>query len=357
MPARRVAHRRIALLAGFLGIAALSGCLYGPPYDPLLTGDEALIEFAGERYTDARDRVAVAAIDGDRVRTAFVSADAGTSFELGSATRGMTGLLLADAIDRGEVALDDPIGAYLDLDGAPAAEVTLRDLATHHSGLPQTPLGPGAWEPLAPDAESSDPPDRGGLDALLARVSKIDPVPELDYNPSDFDAALIGEALASAAGTRYADLLAERILDPVGMEHAVVVESHELIPSSLAQGHDRHGERVSSRGSGAYAPATGLVVTIEDLIALARAVLDGPLSDSAALEPIAETRWPQITIGCFWERYADDDFRVDYIVGSSHGFTAAIVIDREGGRARMLLSNAETVWPWSLLRPLMTMPG
>jgi CubicO group peptidase (beta-lactamase class C family) len=355
MAAHRVAHPRIVLaLAAIAGVAAMSGCLYGPPYDQLLTGDETLLEIARGDYTGAGDRVAMAVIDGDEVRTAFVSADASTRFELGSATRALTGLLLADAIERGEVGLDDAVGTYLDLGDAPAGALTLRDLATHHSGLPQHPLGPGAWEePPGIDDGEGAAPDRGGLDALLARVGSIDLVPELGYNASDFDAALIGQVLASVTGTRSADLLDERVLGPAGMVDAVVVESADLIPDRLAQGHDILGERVAPRGSGAYAPALGVVVTLDDAIALARAILDGPFADSAALAPIAETRWPQVELGYFWERIADDDGDAVYIVGASEGFTAAVLVDPERDRAAVLLANSTDRWPWSRVRPLL----
>ncbi|MGR0318413.1 serine hydrolase domain-containing protein [Agromyces sp. ZXT2-3] len=349
--ARRHPHPRIALVGIVAAVAAMTGCYAGQPVDQLLTGDEVLLAVLREQYTQARDRVALAVIDGDEVRTAFVSADASTRFGLGSATRALTGLLLADAVERGEVSLEDPVGAYLDLGDAPAGALSLGDLATHRSGLPQSPLGPEAYEPdVAADAE---PVDRGGLDALLTRTAALDLVPELEYNPSDFDAALIGQSLAAATGVRFADLLAERVLEPARMEHAIVVESGDLVPDGLAQGHDRRGEREAARGTGAYAPAVGVTVTIDDGVALSRAVLDGPFAHSSALEPIAGTRWPQIEIGYFWEHLSSDDGDVVYIVGSAEGFTGAVLADQRAGRAVVLLSNAEEAWPWSRLRPLM----
>ena len=66
MPTRRVAHRRIRFTLISVGvIAAMSACLYGPPYDQLLSGDAELIDLARETYTDAGDRVALAVVDGD----------------------------------------------------------------------------------------------------------------------------------------------------------------------------------------------------------------------------------------------------------------------------------------------------
>jgi CubicO group peptidase (beta-lactamase class C family) len=61
-------------------------------------------------------------------------------FELASIGKVFTGILLAQAVVKEEVQLDDPISIYLP-EGvrAPAYEgrsITLLDLATHTSGLP-----------------------------------------------------------------------------------------------------------------------------------------------------------------------------------------------------------------------------
>jgi hypothetical protein len=110
---------------------------------------------------------------------------------------------------------------------------------------------------------------------------------------------------------------------------------------------------VPARGSGAYAPAVGVVVTIDEVVALARAILDGPFAESAALEPAADTRWPQIDIGYFWERVTHSGGEAVYIVGSAEGFTAALLADQRTGRAVVLLANGEEAWPWSRVRPLL----
>ena len=68
--------------------------------------------------------------------------DGETVFEIGSITKVFTALLLADAVERGEVALTDPVTKFL-----PASvrvpergrAITLGDLASHVSGLPRLP--------------------------------------------------------------------------------------------------------------------------------------------------------------------------------------------------------------------------
>ena len=77
--------------------------------------------------------------------------DADTVFEIGSITKVLTSLLLADMVLRGEVATDDPASKFLpasvkmpDFEGAP---ITLLDLATYTSGLPRMPsnFAPKDW--------------------------------------------------------------------------------------------------------------------------------------------------------------------------------------------------------------------
>jgi CubicO group peptidase (beta-lactamase class C family) len=67
-----------------------------------------------------------------------------TIFEIGSATKVFTSLLLADMVQRGEVALDDPVAKYLPpgvkMPERNGRSITLVDLATHTSGLPRMPM-------------------------------------------------------------------------------------------------------------------------------------------------------------------------------------------------------------------------
>ena len=62
-----------------------------------------------------------------------------TVFQVGSVTKAVTGLLLADQAERGVVLLTDPATRYLP--GAVPGRVTLVNLATHTAGLPRVPPG------------------------------------------------------------------------------------------------------------------------------------------------------------------------------------------------------------------------
>jgi CubicO group peptidase (beta-lactamase class C family) len=84
--------------------------------------------------------VAVAEVDlaaTEPVRLAGIGADDTTPMEVGSMTKAMTGLVIADAVRRGEIRMEAPVAPYLpQLMGSPAGTVTMHELVTHTSGQP-----------------------------------------------------------------------------------------------------------------------------------------------------------------------------------------------------------------------------
>ena len=131
--------------------------------------------------------------------------------EIGSVTKVFTALLLADSAERGEVQLDDPIARHLPsavAQSCPAASrITLRQLATHTSGLPRLPrnLLPAALLHLGdPYARYSTRHLQPGAAQWPARhPPKVTSTPTMEFG-------LLGHLLGRAAGRPYAELLAHR---------------------------------------------------------------------------------------------------------------------------------------------------
>jgi CubicO group peptidase (beta-lactamase class C family) len=342
-------RRTAATVVLVAGTFALAGCIAAPA-DPVAESSGGAGDAESEFERDVRttfdsyewQRAAVAIIDEDGVERVYVGADEVTAFEIGSITKTMTGELLAEAIERGEVTLDDRLGDHLPLGDAPAAGVTLRSLASHSSGLPTEPSDPASTEAIAEAEVSGADPYDYTLDQLLelARIEMLTPSDEPVY--SNFGAALLGQALAAAAGTDYASLLRERVLAPVGMDGAVVVEAPEDVPADHAGGHRPDGQPVEAWATAAYVPAGGVDATLDDLVAYAQALLDGPLSDSAALEPMAPGWDKDSRFGYFWWVEDQPPRVVTFHPGQSGGFSSALLIDREAGTASIVLVNMIT---------------
>ncbi|MEV0262778.1 serine hydrolase domain-containing protein [Streptomyces sp. NPDC050617] len=148
-------------------------------------------------------------------------ADARTRFEIGSLTKTFTALLLAELAARGEVGHHDSAVRHLPPGTrypAGAEAITLTHLATHTSGLPRLP--PGLLATAGRRLFANPYAAFTGADVLhaLSRTRlRFRPGSRLRY--SNFGVGLLGHALCGAAGggLSYEELLASRVLSPLGL--------------------------------------------------------------------------------------------------------------------------------------------
>ncbi|WP_172979765.1 serine hydrolase domain-containing protein [Agromyces agglutinans] len=344
--------RWVSVVAAALVAAALTGCVpqagtsasdeTDAPSPDLAQragahGDEELLELIRPSFTADHAQVAVAFIDGDEVRAAYLGADADTVFELGSITKTATGMLLAEGIERGEVALGDPVGTHVALGDSPAASVTFAQLSAHTSGLPMFPTDPDWLERVEPGFRAGEDVLDESVAELLAQAA-AEPV-AADARPaySNLGAALAGQALAAAAGTDFATLLEQRILSPLGMDRSILQVDDADVAPGLATGHLPDGRVAQPSTLAAYSPAGALAAPLGDVVEYARAVLDGPLASSAALEPRADVNGRS---GYFWVlRESPEGHRIAQHGGVTAGFGSVLVIDRTAESAVIVLSN------------------
>lgn len=342
MRSRRSAARRAVPV--LLGCLVLTACVGAPAASPEpgasdATGDAELLRLIRPSFLADSDRVAVAVIDGDEVRRAYLGADATTVFEIGSITKVFTGELLARAVERGEVELDDELGEHLDLGDAPAASVTLRDLAAHRSGLPIFPSDPAWMEQAQADIDAGGDGVDETVDELLDLTRTVEVRPDQGFAYSNLGAAVVGQALAEAAGTDYATLLSERLLEPLGLDGASLPIDDEDVDPRHAGGFGAEGTAVEPSSLGAFAPAGGIHATVDDLVTFAAAVIDGPLTDSPAQTDTVEGGGGGARIGYFWTVEDDRGHVVLSHNGMTGGFASMMLIDRTAGTAAIVLAN------------------
>lgn len=301
------------------------------------TGDAALATAVRTASADVRTRrLAVAVVAGGRTTYAGLGADDSTAFEIGSATKGLTGLLLADAVERGEVTLDDRLGDHLDLGDGAMADVRLGAVAAHAAGVPRLPVDPrflarGTWATL----RGRNP--YAGIDgpALLAAAARTpvaaDPRPEY----SNLGAALVGQALAARAGVPYGALLRDRVTGPLGMTRTTVPDGSD---GGLVPGTSRSGRRQEPWVMDGFAPAGAVRSTAGDLARLVAAMLDGSVPGAAALAPRSDLT-PDDRVGLFWLTRSGPSGGVVWHNGMTGGFASFVGVDRDAGRGVAVLSD------------------
>jgi CubicO group peptidase (beta-lactamase class C family) len=333
-PARRVAVAVVvaAVLAGLVWVWP------GPPRaSATRSGDAALLEAVGE--PDGFRRLAVAVVDLDGtpgVRFASVGADERTPFEAGSVTKALTGLVVADQVERGELDLDTPVGELLDLGDGDVSRATVRQLVTHHAGLP--PLDPTTRLRALPPVLLGLDPYRGVSTAELVERAGGTDTGAQEYAYSNLGAALAGQAAAAAAGTDYPTLVQERLFTPLGLADTTLQTGDPRVPA----GRSALGRRMQPWVFDGYAPAGATVTTSGDLATLATALLEERAPGMTALEPLAEAGDEGRRIGTFWQLSTEGDQTITWHNGRTGGYGAFLGLDRERGRAVVVLSDVAT---------------
>jgi CubicO group peptidase (beta-lactamase class C family) len=169
-----------------------------------------------ERVRTRRWGLATVAISGDATSFALDAGDdpidEASLFQIGSITKTMTGVLLADVIVRGDTSADATLRDVLGIDGA-AGDITLGQLATQRSGLPRLP------ENLAVQQDPRDPYANYTPEDLRDALRTVElGTPEYLY--SNFGLMTLGLALSTISGTPLPTLWVERLFAPLGMTRA-----------------------------------------------------------------------------------------------------------------------------------------
>lgn len=269
--------------------------------------------------------------------------DGSTLFELGSISKVFTALILADMANKGEVSLSDPAEKYLPaghrMPERNGRKITLRDLATHVSGLPRLPDN-------MPFADTQDPYADYTEAMMLAFLDGYELTRDVGerWEYSNLGAGLLGYLLGRAAGSDYETLLRERITTPLGMSDTAVTLPDDLA-ARLATPHDEYLRPTKPWALPSLAGAGGIRSTAEDMLKFAAAVLDpaSPIGDAmktalSVREDMGNERAEQ-ALG--WQVVHPEPGReVIQHGGGTGGFRTHLVLEPSTGRAVIALANS-----------------
>jgi CubicO group peptidase (beta-lactamase class C family) len=268
--------------------------------------------------------------------------DGDTLFEIASVTKVFTTLLLADMVQRGEVALDDPIAEFLPA-GMKVPErggraITLRDLATHTSGLPRLPTNFAPRDPGNPYADYT-------VEKLYQFLSTYELTRDIgvQYEYSNLGMGLLGHVLARRAGTDYETLVVSRIAAPLRLNATRVSLSPQL-KARLAVGHNERREPVPLWEDLTLAGAGSLFSSVNDLLAFLVASFEdeSPLTEpmAATLAARRSTGFPDMDIGLGWHVSRRNGREVIWHNGGTAGFSSYVAYVPHAQTGIVVLANS-----------------
>lgn len=282
--------------------------------------------------------------------------DTHTAFRLGSVSKGFASVLTGIMVGEGSVDWDDRIQQYLAdfrmRDTAAAAQMTIRNILSHTTGLPEH-----TYTDMLDHGFEYDK-IKGSLERVpvLAKPGQV-------YGYQNVAYSLIGDVLYKASGKEYNSLLQEKIFQPLNMQDASSDFLTFYSNSNTALPHLRAGSswRPRPKNSRYYsvAPASGINASASDmakwLLALTGyypEVID-PGTIQAVSHPTIETprkaaycrNWKSLERTYYslgWRVFDMNGHDIIYHGGYVEGFRAEIAFDPDTQLGIAVLFNANT---------------
>lgn len=205
-----------------------------------------------------------------------------TVFYIASSTKSFTGTAAAILARRGELDLDAPVSRYLsDLElppERPAAALTLRELLTHRDGIDN--------QAVVIRTAFTGEHDRETLLDVLARSTTVE---DTAFEYSNLGYVVAGLALERVIGENWRDVVADEVLEPLGMTRTTgYVSEARRRGWELAMPYEHLGdgavEQPYYKSDETMHAAGGLLTTASDLARWVEANLnDGRLDGRQAL--------------------------------------------------------------------------
>jgi D-alanyl-D-alanine carboxypeptidase len=258
---------------------------------------------------------------GFRDRAHHLPATVDTYYEIGSITKQFTAAAILQMQEAGKLHIDDKLATYLP--NAPhAGEVTLRQLLSHTSGLPEYLDGPDIEQVATKPAT---------FDQLMARIAgkPLDFAPGSRWSYSNTGYILLGRVIEVVSRESYRHYVQTHLLDPAGMTHTFTVADEAHLPKMAIGYRHTNGqiERTSPISDTFGWSAGFLVSTVDDLEKWNRALMHGKIvtpADYVLMSTSVKTTQrgdAGYGFGLFVDSI-DDQSRIGH-TGGQFGFTAA----------------------------------
>ena len=251
-------------------------------------------------------------------RNERVTAD--SIFNLGSVGKLFATTTLAEAVNRGELSLDDPVSKYVtELQrGGDVRRITLGEIASHTSGLPDH---PGQYE-RSHRGRYTWPDFVRFLNSWKADANHE---PGKQYLYSDTGMVLLRIALQRRFNTPFARLMHERITGPLGMTSTALSLPRDLLGRAV-QGYGSQGQPIGTPGmeGGDFEwPGSGQIYSPARDMATFLTANMGELANHGSMEnAMALTQQPVFTVNPHFSQ------ALAWQVVTSGNFT---ILDKNGG--------------------------
>ena len=241
-----------------------------------------------------------------------------TPSNIGSVTKQFTAMAIMILAERKKLSYDDPVSEYIPEFSRSAhfSKITLRNLLTHTSGIPD-------YGDLGIDDSGLD--QKGLIAALLKKEDAL-AKPGWKYRYSNPGYALLGILVERVSGKRFGDFLEQEIFKPASMSNTFVYDSPGKKNARTAVGYGQFGQ-VDDGGPTAIPGDGAMYSTVVDLFRWDQALYtDKLVRQSALAEAFSPGKVEQgtSTYGFGWNIADESGNKYLWHQGNQAGFRAFI---------------------------------
>lgn len=263
-----------------------------------------------------------------------------TRFMIGSATKWITAVTVLRLADLGKLDLDAPIARHLPELPEPNSAVTLRQLLSHRSGIPN-----GYAEALRKD-RALENLEIGLVAAALrfgAGAPTFAPGERFDYSGVNY--MLAAAIVERVAGKPFTEAVEELVFAPAGVRDTSFAATGYEDAVGMAVGYSADGKRKTPPASPMIAAGGTVYSTARDLVAIADAVYRNKLLSERALRALSTVHTPGEHYALGGRVRPLETKRgarfLAWEAGAFGGYKSLIAYDPADGRAVVLLNNAD----------------
>jgi CubicO group peptidase (beta-lactamase class C family) len=206
-----------------------------------------------------------------------------TRFFLNSITKAFVGVAVMQLVEAGKLELTAPVGRYLPELPATWHPVTVRQLLTHTSGLPDI---------LPEDALVTENNEKAAWAQVQTQPLDFPAGQQFAYNQTNY--LLLGRLITQLSGQPFAEFIQQRQLDMVDMPRTSVGDAHDVLPhgargythTQYVDGQRRRSPQLRNLFEvfpPSLRPAAGMSSTAEELSRWLIALQQGKLLQPASL--------------------------------------------------------------------------
>jgi CubicO group peptidase (beta-lactamase class C family) len=262
-----------------------------------------------------------------------------SSFQLASVSKQFTAVAIMMLHDEGRLDFSDTVNKFFP--DFPYKDITLRELLSHRSGLPNYMyFADKYW-----DKQSEYLSNAGVMEMLTRYVPKPDFKPNQRYAYSNTGYAVLAAIVEKVSGQSFGDFMNERVFTPLGMKNTFVFNPASKITIPFpTNGYNKDSSPAHDDFLSGVVGDKGVYSTVEDMFKWDQALYTDCLVKQATLEeaftPLSYDHKHNSNYGYGWRiKMLDGGEKVIYHAGWWKGYNSLYVRRLEDKTSIIVLSN------------------